>query len=42
MATCDIAGCDDKAVAAILLTERDLAKRCPACMEWEGENEGWW
>jgi len=41
MSNCDIEGCDKEAVAAILLSENDGAKRCPACLEWEGRNEGW-
>jgi hypothetical protein len=39
---CDIEGCENKAVAAILLSEHDQTARCPACLEWEGNNEGWW
>jgi hypothetical protein len=40
--TCDIAGCDDQAVAAILLSESKQANRCPDCLHWDGQNERWW
>jgi len=39
---CDIAGCDNDAVAEILLSGDDGAARCPDCLHWDGQNEGWW
>ncbi|UBF23408.1 hypothetical protein HATV-3_gp58 [Haloarcula tailed virus 3] len=42
MPECDIAGCEKDAVAAILLSKHDRAARCPKCLDWEGQNEGWW
>jgi len=41
--TCDIAGCDNEAVAKILLDDlHNKPKRCPACLEFDGEENGWW
>jgi len=42
MSVCDIAGCEQDAVAEILLLENDSTARCPDCLDWEGRNEGWW
>lgn len=42
MSSCDIAGCDKKAVAEILLLPNDKASRCPECLEFDGRENGWW
>jgi len=42
MTTCDVAGCNENAVAQILLLPNDRAARCVECLEFDGKENDWW
>lgn len=40
--TCTVVGCENEAVVKLLEDKYGGANRCPACLEYEGDEEGWW